>query len=54
MTGDVRVSFKDAAGRESEAGLALVSAEVLAAGHPWRVFRWRAPHGIPHLAPLPG
>lgn len=41
MTGDVRVSFKDAAGRESEAGLALVSAEVLAAGRPWRVFRWR-------------
>lgn len=40
MTGDVRVSFKDAAGRESEAGLALVSAEVLAAGRPWRVFRW--------------
>ena len=41
MTGDAQVSFKDAAGRESEAGLALVSAEVLAAGRPWRVFRWR-------------
>jgi hypothetical protein len=40
MAGDARVSFKDAAGRESEAGLALVSAEVLAAGQPWRVFRW--------------
>lgn len=41
MTGDVRVSFRDAAGQESEAGLALVSAEVLAAGRPWRVLRWR-------------
>jgi hypothetical protein len=41
MAGDARVSFRDAAGRESEAGLALVSAEVLAAGRPWRVFRWR-------------
>jgi hypothetical protein len=41
MTGDARVSFKDGAGRESEAELALVSAEVLAAGRPWRVFRWR-------------
>jgi hypothetical protein len=40
MAGDARVSFRDAAGRESEAGLALVSAEVLAAGQPWRVFRW--------------
>lgn len=40
MAGDARVSFKDAAGRESEAGLALVSAEVLATGQPWRVFRW--------------
>lgn len=41
MAGDARVSFRDAVGRESEAGLTLVSAEVLAAGRPWRVFRWR-------------
>ena len=41
MAGDARVSFRDAAGRESQARLALVSAEVLAAGRPWRVFRWR-------------
>jgi TnsA-like endonuclease N terminal len=41
MAGDVRVSFRDAAGRESEAGLALVSAAMLASGRPWRVFRWR-------------
>jgi hypothetical protein len=41
MTADVRVSFRDAAGRESSAGLALASAELLAAGQPWRVFRWR-------------
>jgi hypothetical protein len=41
MTGDARVSFRDATGRESQAELALVSAEELAAGQPWRVFRWR-------------
>jgi hypothetical protein len=41
MAGDARVSFRDAAGRVLEAGLALASAEVLAAGRPWRVFRWR-------------
>jgi hypothetical protein len=41
MTGDARVSFRDATGRESQAELALVSAEELAAGRPWRVFRWR-------------
>src|SRR5258707_7588515 len=35
MAGDARVSFRDAAGRESKAGLALVSAEVPAGG-PWR------------------
>jgi hypothetical protein len=33
MASDVRVSFRGAAGREPEAGLALV----LAAGRPWRV-----------------
>jgi len=41
MAGDARVGFRDAAGRESAADLAVVSAEVLAAGRPWRVFRWR-------------
>ena len=41
MTGDARVTFRDATGRESQAELALVSAEELAAGRPWRVFRWR-------------
>jgi len=41
MAGEARVSFRDAAGRESAADLAVVSAEVLAAGRPWRVFRWR-------------
>lgn len=40
MAGDVRVSFRDAAGGESSADLAVVPAEVLAAGRPWRVFRW--------------
>lgn len=41
MAGDAQASFRDAAGRESTASLALVPAEVLAAGRPWRVFRWR-------------
>lgn len=41
MAGDARVSFRDAAGRESAADLAVISAGVLAAGRPWRVFRWR-------------
>jgi hypothetical protein len=41
MAGEARVSFRDAAGRESVADLAVVSAAVLAAGRPWRVFRWR-------------
>jgi hypothetical protein len=36
-----RASFRDAAGKESTADLALVRAEHLAAGRPWRVFRWR-------------
>jgi hypothetical protein len=36
-----RASFRDAAGKESTADLALVRAEQLAAGRPWRVFRWR-------------
>jgi hypothetical protein len=36
-----RASFRDAAGKESIADLALVRAEQLAAGRPWRVFRWR-------------
>lgn len=42
------VSFKDAAGKESTADLALVPASVLAAGSPWRTFRWR--HGQPHYS----
>jgi hypothetical protein len=37
MAGDVRVSFRVAAGRESDADLALASAEMLAASRPWRV-----------------
>jgi hypothetical protein len=41
MVGDARVSFRDAAGKESTADLALVPAERLVAGRPWRVFRWR-------------
>lgn len=36
-----RASFRDAAEKESTADLALVRAEQLAAGRPWRVFRWR-------------
>jgi hypothetical protein len=36
-----RASFRDAAGKESTADLALVRAEHLASGRPWRVFRWR-------------
>jgi hypothetical protein len=36
-----RASFRDAAGKVSIADLALVRAEQLAAGRPWRVFRWR-------------
>ena len=41
MAGDAQASFRDAAGRESVADLAAVTAEMLAAGRPWRVFRWR-------------
>jgi len=41
MAGHTAVSFRDAAGKESTADLALVPAEMLAAGRPWRVFRWR-------------
>jgi hypothetical protein len=41
VTGDARVSVRDAAGRESTADLALVRVEQLVAGRPWRVFRWR-------------
>jgi hypothetical protein len=41
MAGDARVSFRDAAGKESVADLAVVPVEQLAAGRPWRVFRWR-------------
>ena len=41
MACHARVSFRDVAGRESTADLALVPAEMLAAGRPWRVFRWR-------------
>jgi hypothetical protein len=36
----VQVSFKDAADVARQARLAVVPAEVLAAGKPWRVFRW--------------
>lgn len=39
MAGDARVSFRDAAGNESAADLALVRVEQLVAGRPWRVFR---------------
>jgi hypothetical protein len=41
MAGGARVSSRDAAGKESAADLALVPAGQLAAGRPWRVFRWR-------------
>jgi hypothetical protein len=41
MAGGARASFRDADGRESTADLALVRAEQLVAGRPWRVFRWR-------------
>jgi hypothetical protein len=37
---DVQVSFKDAAGVVQQTVLGLVSAEALARGRPWRVFRW--------------
>lgn len=36
MAGDARVSFRDAAGKESAADLAVVPVEQLAAGRPWR------------------
>jgi hypothetical protein len=38
-----RASFRDAAGKESTADLALVRAEHLASGRPWRVFRRHMP-----------
>jgi len=41
VAGDAQVRFRDAAGRELVADLAVVSAEMLAAGRAWRVFRWR-------------
>ena len=41
MAGDARASFRDASGKEFSADLALVRAEQLTAGRPWRVFRWR-------------
>lgn len=41
MQADVRVSFRDAAGAVSTCELANVDPLVLAAGRPWRVFRWR-------------
>jgi hypothetical protein len=41
MADGARVSFRDAAGKESTAVLALVQAGQLVAGRPWRVFRWR-------------
>jgi hypothetical protein len=37
---EVQVSFKDDAGAVQQSRLAVVAAEVLAAGRPWRVFRW--------------
>jgi len=36
----VQVSFKDAAGVVQQSRLAVAEAGVLAAGRPWRVFRW--------------
>jgi hypothetical protein len=41
MADDARVGFRDVAGKESVADLAVVPVEQLAAGQPWRVFRWR-------------
>jgi len=45
---DVQVSFKDAAGVVQQTVLGLVSAEALARGRPWRVFRWH--HGQAHYS----
>ena len=42
------VSFKDDSGRESTTDLENVEPGVLAAGSPWRVFRWR--HGQTHYS----
>ena len=36
----VQVSFKDAAGAVQQSRLDTAAAGVLAAGRPWRVFRW--------------
>src|SRR5258707_9407621 len=41
MAGGARAGFRDAAGKEFSADLALVRVEQLVAGRPWRVFRWR-------------
>jgi hypothetical protein len=41
MADGARVSFRDAAGKEFSTDLAVVRVKQLAAGRPWRVFRWR-------------
>jgi hypothetical protein len=38
---DAQVSFRDAAGQVSTGDLAVVEPGMLAAGRPWREFRWR-------------
>jgi hypothetical protein len=48
MAGNAQVSFRNDAGKESTTELALVSPQMLAAGRPWRVFRWR--HGQAHYS----
>lgn len=42
------VSFRDGSGRESTTDLGAVQPGLLAAGSPWRVFRWR--HGQTHYS----
>lgn len=42
------VSFRDGSGRESTTDLEAVQPGLLAAGSPWRVFRWR--HGQAHYS----
>jgi len=41
VVGDVQVSVRDAAGGVSTCALATVDAARVAAGRPWRMFRWR-------------
>ncbi len=48
MASGCEVAFRDGSGVVSTGDLATVGAEALAAGLPWRVFRWR--HGQAHYS----